>query len=115
MSSKKKAILLCILFAVIYCIHGVSGPAYSMYQAMQTGVFASHGFLGWYHILTLGLAAAIYLPLSIRINRLSKEANMRILKGLSVFLIIALSAFLIMNAIVIMVWLINPGILSAHH
>ena len=111
-SPKKKTILLCILFAVVYCIHGVSGPAHTMYQAMQTGVFASHSFLGWYHIMTVVLVAAVYLPLSIQINRLTKEANMRVLRGLSMFFIIALSAFLVLNAIAISVWLINPEILG---
>ena len=111
-SPKKKTILLCILFAVVYCIHGVSGPAYTMYQAMQTGVFASHNFLGWYHIMTVVLVAAVYLPLSIQINRLTKEENMRVLRGLSIFFIISLSAFLVLNASAIIVWLINPEILG---
>lgn len=111
-SPKKKAILLCILFAVVYCIHGVSGPAYTMYQAMQTGEFVSHGFLGWYHTLTLAMVAAVYLPLAIAINRLTRQASMRVMKGISMFVIVALSAFVVLNAIAIIIWLINPGLLG---
>ena len=106
---KKKAIALCILFAVVYCIHGFVGPAVSMYQTMQTGEFVSHGFLGWYHILTSVLVAAVYLPLATKIRRLTKEANMRVLKGFSTFFIIVASFWLAMNAISIIVWLFNPS------
>lgn len=109
---KKKAIALCILFGVIYCIHGFIGPAVSMYQAMQTGEFVRHGFLGWYHILTTVLVAAFYLPLAIRIRKLTTEANVRVLKGFFAFIVIALSAFTILSAICIPVGLLFPGLVG---
>ena len=111
-STKKKVIALCILFAVVYCIHGFIGPAVSMYQTMQTGEFVSHNFLGWYHILTSVLVAAFYLPLAVKIRQLTKEANMRGLKGFSTFIVIALSVFTVLNTIAIIVGLIFPGLLD---
>lgn len=109
LTPKKKVIALCILFAVVYCLHGVSGAVSTVYLTIQTGTFYSHSFLGWYHILTVVLVAAFYLPLAFQINRLAKEANMRILKGFSVFFMIVAFFFLTMNIIAIVVWLFNPG------
>lgn len=110
-SPKKKAITMSIIFAVVYCIHGSSFPVYSIYQTIQTGSFVSPGFLGWYHILTIVLVAAVYLPLALLINRRSREANMRVLKGISLFVIVALSTFLALNAFAIIAELINPRFL----
>ena len=106
---KKKAIALSILFAVVYCLHGGLAAGSSVYLTIQTGVFYTHDFLGWYHILTITMVAVFYLPLAIKIRRLTKEAGMQILKGFSTFFIVVASFFLTMSAISIIVWLFNPG------
>ena len=105
-SPKKNAILLSVLFAVVYALHGMSGPLSAIYLTTATGEFVSHGFLGWYHILTSVLAAFFYLPLAVHIRTLAKQADMKILKNLSTFVIVALSAFTILNPIAIIVTLI---------
>lgn len=109
-SPKKQAIALSILFAVVYMIHGISGPAYYMFQSMQTETEAAIRFLGGYHIITLAMAALFYLPLSICIRRLAKQAQLRILKLLATFFIVVFSWFVVLNAILIIVWLFNPSL-----
>ena len=109
---KKKITALCIVFAVIYFAHGISGSLYTIYQVHLTGVFATHDFLGWYHILTTVLVAAVYLPLSVQIRRLANDADMRGLKGFSTFIVVALSVFTVLNTIAIIIGLIFPGLVG---
>ena len=98
---KKKIIALCILFAAVFCIHGVSGPMFFMYYSMSTNSIVPDALMIRYYMITLAMAALFYLPLAIVINRMAKKAQMQALKFIALAVVIVLGLFLAINAIVI--------------
>lgn len=98
---KKKITVLCILFAAVFCIHGVSGPMFFMYYSMSTNSIVPDALMIRYYMITLAMAALFYLPLAIVINRMAKKAQMQALKFIALAVVIVLGLFLAINAIVI--------------
>ena len=101
---KKKIIALCILFAVVFVIHGVSGPML-MFYSIWTGTADPTVLMMKYYLVTVAMVALFYLPLAIWIRRLAKKAQMGGMKILSLVVVIVLAAFLGANAIAIPVML----------
>ena len=106
---RKKAIALCIIFAAVFVLHGVSGPLSIIYQTVTNSAFDSASFLIRYYCITLAVASLVYLPLSIGINRLAKKAQMQALKIISLVAVIVLAVYLSINAIVIPLVLFMAG------
>ena len=98
---KKKIIALCILFAAVFCIHGVSGPMFFMYYSMSTNSVVPDAMIVRYYMITLAMAALFYLPMAIVINRMAKKAQMQALKFIALAVVIVLGLFLAINAIVL--------------
>ena len=98
---KKKIIALCILFAAVFCIHGVSGPLFFISYAMRTNSMVPDALIFRYYIISLAMAALFYLPIAIVINRMAKKAQMHALKFIALAVIIVLALFLCINAIAI--------------
>ena len=98
---KKKIIALCVLFAAVFCIHGVSGAGSFIFHAITTGTAVPDSMIARYYFVTVAMAALFYLPMAIAINRLAKKAQMQALKFIALAVIIVLAAFLGANAIAI--------------
>lgn len=98
---KKKIIALCILFAGVFCIHGVSGPLFFISYTMRTNSMVPDALIFRYYMISLAMAALFYLPMAISINRLAKKAQMHALKFIALAVIIVLALFLCINAVVI--------------
>ena len=98
---KKKIIALCILFAVVFGIHGVSGPMFFMYYSMSTNSIVPDALIIRYYMITLAMVALFYLPLAIWIHRLAKKGQLDGMNILSLLVVIVLAAFLGANAIAI--------------
>ena len=98
---KRKITALCILFAAVFGIHGVSGPMFFMYYSMSTNSIVPDALMIRYYMITLAMAALFYLPMAIVINRMAKKAQMQALKFISLAVVIVLSLFLAINAIVL--------------
>ena len=98
---KKKIIALCILFAGVFCIHGVSGPLFFMSYTIRTNSMVPDALVFRYYMISLAMAAFFYLPMAIGINRLAKKAQMRVLKFITLAVIIVLALFLCINAVAI--------------
>ena len=109
---RRKAIRLTILFIISYCAVGLLGALSNIYSMIQTGVAARPTILGGYHILLLLTVPFYFLPLAVKMNRLAKVANMKILRGLSFFLIASFAIFIFFNIIIVIVFFINPGFFS---
>lgn len=58
-SPRKKAIALCILFAVVYITHGLSGSLYTIYQVHRTGVFAIVALSAFLVLNAIGIIAVL--------------------------------------------------------
>ena len=93
-SPKKKAITLSIIFAAAYVIHGVGNMAFLISNNIRTGTFLPDSLVALYFIVTAAIIALVYLPLSIWIHRLARNAQMKILKIISLVAIIVASMFL---------------------
>lgn len=106
---KRKAIRLTILFVISYCAVGFFGALTTVYNTIQTGAAATPTILGGYHILLLVTVPLYFLPLAVKINRLAKEAGMKILRSISLFMIVCFAVFTFFNIIITIVYLINPG------
>ena len=109
-SPQKKAIALSALLAAVYLLHGISGPVSAIFLTITSGETLSLDFLRWYFIITFVMAAAFYLPLAICVNRLAKKACMKVLKIISIVIIIPCCVFVALGAVVIIAALISPGI-----
>ena len=101
---KKKITALCILFAAVFVIHGVSGPLLTIYSTW-TGSADPFVLTMQYYFVTVAMAALFYLPLAIWIRHLAKQAQMEGLKVISLVAVIILTTFVTANAIAIPVML----------
>ena len=101
---KKKITALCILFAAVFVIHGVTGPLL-MFRAIWTGSADPFVLTMQYYFVTVAMAALFYLPLAIWIRHLAKQAQMEGLKVISLVAVIILTTFVTANAIAIPVML----------
>ena len=97
---RKKAIILCLVFGAVYVLHGI-GAIFLIFPAIAAGTAIPDSLILRYYLLCLIAAAVCYLPLSIWIHRLAKQAQMAVLKVLSLVAAIGLSAFVAISAIVI--------------
>ena len=110
--TRRKAIRLTILFAISYGAVGIFGALSTLYNTIQTGMASTPTIFGGYHMLLLVTVPLYFLPLALKINRLAKEASMKILRGISFFLITCFAIFLFFNIIIVIVFFINPGFFS---
>ena len=108
-SLKHKAIKLTVLFVISYCAVGFFGALMTVYNVIQTGAAAAPTLFGGYHILVLVTVPLYFLPLAVKIQKLAKEAGMKILRGLSIFMIFGFSMFIFVNIIIIILHFTNPG------
>ena len=111
-SPKKKVIALSILFGTVYLLHGACGPLSAIFLTITSGDMLSRDFQRWYFIITFAIAAVFYLPLALWINRLAKKAGMKVLKIISLIVIIPLCAFTVMGSLIMIASLVHPGILG---
>ena len=109
---RRKAIGLTILFIISYCAVGLFGALSHIHNTIQTGIAATPTILGGYHILLLLTVPLFFLPLAVKMNRLAKVANMKILRGFSFFLIASFAIFIIFNIFIVIVYFMNPGFFS---
>lgn len=109
---KRKAIRLTVLFFISYGAVGLIGALTTVFATIQTGVAATPTILGGYHILLLVTVPLYFLPLARKINRLAKEAGMKVLRGVSLFMIVCFALFTLINIIIVIVYFVNPGFFS---
>ena len=98
---KRKITALCILFAAVFVIHGVSGPLLMIHSLTMGYTAVPISLVIPYYLVTLAMAALFYLPLAIWIYNLAKKARMEGMKIISLVAVIVLTTFVTANAIAI--------------
>ena len=108
----RKTIRLAMLVVVSYCLVGFVGSITTVSHTIHIGSAAEPTILDGYHILVLITVPFYFLPLAVKISKLAKEAGMKILRGISIFVITTFVLFVFVNIIIIIVYFINPGLFT---